>query len=89
MSQSTLTISGLEEFIQLVLEDQVLQDKLQACSDEESLVSLVVQLGQERGFNFTDEEVRQKFVQIKEENGFEEPLFSYPISDIEFQLDYF
>jgi predicted ribosomally synthesized peptide with nif11-like leader len=84
MSQNTLTISGLEDFIQLVLEDQVLQDKLQACSDEESLVSLVVQLGQERGYRFTDEEVREKLAQIREEQE-----FTYPLSGIVPQHAYF
>ncbi|AFZ18404.1 Nif11-like leader peptide family natural product precursor [Allocoleopsis franciscana] len=84
MSQSTLTISGLEDFMQLVLEDQVLQDKLQACPDEESLVSCVVQLGQEKGYRFTDEEVREKLAQIREEHE-----FTYPLSDVPPQILYF
>lgn len=67
MSQSTLTISGLEDFIQLVLEDQALQDKLQACPDEESVIRVAVQLGEENGYDFTAEEVRQKIEEARQQ----------------------
>ena len=78
MSQNTLTISkGLEQFMQLVMEDQTVQERVREATDQESLIRLAVELGQENGYDFTAEEVRQ---QIEEEWGQQE--ISYPLDNI-------
>lgn len=69
-----MSTESLEQFIQEVVQDQALQEQLRAVPNQESIVSLAVQLGQERGYNFTDEEVREKLAQIREEQQFRSPL---------------
>ena len=48
---------SFEQFRKLVLQDVSLQEKLRASSDFQVFTPLVVQLGQERGFDFAAEEV--------------------------------
>lgn len=68
---------NLEQFCQLVRENQALQDQLQAVSDLQSLIDQSVQLGQDNGYDFTPEEVRQ---QIEADRGNQE--INFPIQDI-------
>ncbi|HEY9608786.1 Nif11-like leader peptide family natural product precursor [Allocoleopsis sp.] len=78
LTKKNLTISqGLDQFIQLILKDQTLQEKLQSAPDQDSLVKLSVQLGAENGCNFTPEEVKEV---IERESG--EQKIVYPIADI-------
>jgi predicted ribosomally synthesized peptide with nif11-like leader len=71
-----MSLESLQQFYERVLEDPALQERVREATDQESLVRLAVQLGQENGYDFTDEEVRQ---QIKEEWGQQE--ISYRIDD--------
>lgn len=48
----------LEKFRRLVVGDLPLQEQLRQTTETESFISLTVQLAHERGFNFTDEDVR-------------------------------
>ncbi|NHC35963.1 Nif11-like leader peptide family natural product precursor [Scytonema millei] len=51
------TTSSLEQFYTELLQDPMLQERLKAATDPESLSELAVQLGKEKGFFFTKEEV--------------------------------
>jgi Nif11 domain len=57
-AQTTANTSKLEQFFQEVLSNQVLQNKLRATTDLESLSQLVVALGEEYGYSFTIQEVQ-------------------------------
>ena len=48
---------SFEQFCRLVLQDVSLQEKLRAASDFQSFTPLAVQLGGERGFDFTAADV--------------------------------
>jgi predicted ribosomally synthesized peptide with nif11-like leader len=48
---------NFEQFRQLVLQDTALQQQLRATNDREQLVTLTQQLGAERGYSFTTEDV--------------------------------
>lgn len=72
-----MSLESLEQFYQRVLEDPALQERVREATDQESLVRLAVQLGQENRYDFTAEEVRQ---QLEEEWGQQE--ISYPIDDL-------
>lgn len=50
--------NDLEHFVQLVLADRGLLEKLQATAELESFAALAVRLGEERGCEFTAEDVR-------------------------------
>ena len=52
-----MTPKSFEQFRALVFTDAALQERLNAVEDEESFVALVVQLGVERGYDFTLEDV--------------------------------
>lgn len=56
-AQTTANTSDLEEFFQEVLSNSVLQNKLKAATDLESLSQLVVALGEEYGYSFSIQEV--------------------------------
>jgi predicted ribosomally synthesized peptide with nif11-like leader len=49
-----------QQFYQRVLEDPALQERVRRATSQESLVRLMVRLGQENGYDFTVEEVRQR-----------------------------
>ena len=49
--------TDLASFHQLVLQDTALQEALRKTVERERFVALMLQLGQERGYNFTAEEV--------------------------------
>lgn len=58
MSNPALAQDQLERFRQLVLRDPALQEQLWQTIETEPFIALTVQLGRERGFDFTGEEVR-------------------------------
>lgn len=47
----------IEEFHQLIIQDSSLKERLKQSSDQQSFVKLAVQLGEEKGYNFTPREV--------------------------------
>lgn len=49
--------TSLEQFYQEVLGDVTLQERLKAATSSEELVSIALQLGAEKGYSFTKEEV--------------------------------
>ncbi len=53
---ATQTTTSLEQFYQELLNDPILQERLKAATDPESLCELAVELGKEKGFSFTKEE---------------------------------
>lgn len=48
---------SLEQFFQLTSQDQEFQEKLEAAQDPERFLRLFVQLGEQKGYSFTLEEV--------------------------------
>ncbi|MEA2174311.1 MAG: hypothetical protein QOD00_1903 [Blastocatellia bacterium] len=50
---------NFEQFRQAVLRDPALQRQLRAISDREQFIALTQQLGAERGFSFTTEDVAE------------------------------
>jgi predicted ribosomally synthesized peptide with nif11-like leader len=55
-----MSLESLQQFYQRVLEDPALQERVRQATSQESLVRLLVRLGQENGYDFTVEEVRQR-----------------------------
>jgi predicted ribosomally synthesized peptide with nif11-like leader len=55
-----MSLETLQQFYQRVLEDPALQERVRQATSQESLVRLLVRLGQENGYDFTVEEVRQR-----------------------------
>ena len=49
---------GLEQFGQLLMQDPTLQKKLEEVTDQESFVRQIIQMGEEKGYSFTAEEVK-------------------------------
>lgn len=72
-----MSLESLQQFYQRVLEDPALQELVRRATSEESLVRLAVRLGQENGYDFTVEEVRQR---IQEEWG--RSQITYPIENL-------
>jgi hypothetical protein len=52
-----MSIENVRQFSQIVQDDTLSKDRLEATTDRESLINLAVQLGSERGFSFTANEV--------------------------------
>jgi predicted ribosomally synthesized peptide with nif11-like leader len=48
---------SFEQFRQLVLQDTALQERLRETFDRETFITLVVRLGEERGYGFTARDV--------------------------------
>lgn len=48
---------SLQQFFQMVSQDLELQEKLKATNDREAYISLVVELGKEKGYSFTRSQV--------------------------------
>lgn len=71
-----MSLESLEQFYQRVLEDQALQEQFQACPDAESVIRVAVQLGEENGYDFTAEEVRQRIEQARQQQEVRFPLQS-------------
>jgi len=52
-----MSLESFEQFRTLVLQDQSLQERLRATTDRNTFLDLVVQMGEERGFQFTAQDV--------------------------------
>ena len=50
--------ANLEHFYQEALKDQALQEQLRTATDRDSMAALAVELGKEKGYSFTTEEVQ-------------------------------
>lgn len=50
--------ANLEQFYQEVLKDQGLQERLRTATDRDSTAALAVELGKEKGYSFTTDEVQ-------------------------------
>jgi len=50
--------ANLEQFYQEVLKDQALQERFRTVAGSDSVAALAVELGQEKGYSFTAEEVQ-------------------------------
>lgn len=57
MTNITRITTELEQFYSELLEDSVLQERLKAATTPQSLSELAVELGKEKGYFFTQEEV--------------------------------
>lgn len=57
MITTTQTTTNLEQFYLELLKDPMLQERLKAATDPDSLCELAVKLGEEKGYFFTKEEV--------------------------------
>jgi predicted ribosomally synthesized peptide with nif11-like leader len=57
LAQQNVPKDDLERFRELVLRDPVLQEQLRTPEDVNKFLALVLQLGQERGFDFTQDDV--------------------------------
>lgn len=77
---TTKTKTELEGFYTELLKDSVLQDRITAATDPESLSELVVELGKAKGFFFTKEEVSAAMAIEAAMGGeyVEEVTLSYP-----------
>jgi predicted ribosomally synthesized peptide with nif11-like leader len=54
-----MSIENVNQFYQVVSQDPALQLQFQFATDEEKLVNMAVELGQQHGYSFTSEEVIQ------------------------------
>jgi hypothetical protein len=52
-----MSIESVRQFSQIAQDDTWIKNSLEATTDRESLINLAVQLGSERGFSFTANEV--------------------------------
>ncbi len=52
-----MSSATLDRFYQEVVSDTTLQQRFQSVNDREAIVNTAVQIGQEKGYNFTSEEV--------------------------------
>ncbi|WP_376750886.1 Nif11-like leader peptide family natural product precursor [Microcystis wesenbergii] len=80
-----MSIESVRQFSQIAQDDTWIKNSLEATTDRESLINLAVQLGSERGFSFTANEVEEYFT---EERGgisitFEEVFSSFSLTRID------
>ncbi len=75
--EELMSLESLQQFYQGVLEEPALQERVRQATSQESLVRLMVRLGQENGYDFTVEEVRQR---MQEEWG--KYQIRYPIENL-------
>jgi hypothetical protein len=57
LTTTTKTTTNLEQFYQELLQDTILQERLKAATDTDSLCELAVEMGKEKGYEFTKAEV--------------------------------
>ncbi len=62
---------NLDHFYQIAAQDQELQEKLKAAIDSEAFVKLVVELGEEKGYKFTTQELKRAIIEAEEKKGTE------------------
>jgi predicted ribosomally synthesized peptide with nif11-like leader len=54
-----MSVESVNQFYQQVIQEPALRQQFQAAPDRESLANLAVEVGQQKGYNFTAEEVKQ------------------------------
>ena len=57
ISTATRVTNPLQQFQAELLEDSALQERFKAATDTENMCSLVLELGKEKGYSFTREEI--------------------------------
>ncbi|HAX79351.1 MAG TPA: Nif11-like leader peptide family natural product precursor [Cyanobacteria bacterium UBA11372] len=62
-----MSSATLDRFYQEVVSDPALQQRFQSVTDRETIVNTAVQLGQEKGYNFTYSEV-EDWINIQTNN---------------------
>ncbi|HEY9608788.1 Nif11-like leader peptide family natural product precursor [Allocoleopsis sp.] len=70
---------NLERFLQVVLETPALQEQIVSAPDQDSVVRLAVQLGEENGYSFTTEEVVEEIQRYAQQQNIE---VRFPLTDI-------
>ncbi len=70
---------NLERFLQVVLETPALQEQIVSAPDQDSVVRLAVQLGEENGYSFTTEEVAEEIQRYAQQQNIE---VRFPLTDI-------
>ena len=68
---------SIDQFIQAVMRNQKLQEQLEAAPDQDSIVKLSVQLGEENGYSFTIDELK---TMLKESPS--QPELEYPLENM-------
>ena len=82
MTQQALqqpTLPVLQQFMQVVLENWELQEKLKVVADWESFVRRLVDLGKQSGYFFSSEDV-EVMLQYREMAGFTKPIWEREIA---------
>ncbi|NJS09142.1 MAG: Nif11-like leader peptide family natural product precursor [Microcoleus sp. CSU_2_2] len=54
-----MSVESVNQFYQQLMQEPALRQQFQAALDRESLVNLAVEVGQQKGYKFTAEEVKQ------------------------------
>ncbi|HAA33514.1 MAG TPA: Nif11-like leader peptide family natural product precursor [Cyanobacteria bacterium UBA8553] len=57
-----MSVKSIEQFYQEVMQEPALLEQFQAAPDQESLVNIAVEVGQQKGYSFTTSEVEQALV---------------------------
>jgi predicted ribosomally synthesized peptide with nif11-like leader len=57
--ENHMSVESVNQFYQEVMQEPALLEKFQAASDRESLANLAVEVGQQKGYSFTVDEVEQ------------------------------
>jgi predicted ribosomally synthesized peptide with nif11-like leader len=57
--ENHMSVESVNQFYQEVMQEPALLEKFQSAPDQESLVNLAVEVGQQKGYSFTAEEVEQ------------------------------
>jgi len=57
-----MSVLSVNQLYQEVMQEPALLEKFQSAPDQESLVNLAVEVGQQKGYSFTAEEVEQALV---------------------------
>lgn len=63
-----MALANLEQFRQDILKDPALQERLRTVTDRDSMVALIVQIGKEKGYNFSPEEVGRNLDELNASN---------------------
>ena len=54
-----MSLAKFEQFNQKVEQDSALQERLNKSQDKETLIAVITEIGQEKGYNFTRQEVEE------------------------------
>lgn len=58
---------NLEQFMYLILQETSIQEQLKSTTDVEKFLQIVVQIGRERGYVFTEEDVKKRLFATQQE----------------------